>query len=85
MIPFGCQTAIVSIISHDKMQWFLDDIGHPDWGADVLDVNFEDNLLSEVLDAYYNYTDRIQAIKDAQENLWEVTKQNIKFIKNIIK
>lgn len=85
MIPFGCQTAIVSIISHDKMQWFLDDIGHPDWGADVLDVNFEDRLLSEVLDAYYNYTDRIQAIKDAQENLWEVTKQNIKFIRNIIK
>ena len=33
MVPFGCKTPIISIVSHDKMQWFLDDIGKPEWGV----------------------------------------------------
>lgn len=85
MIPFGCLTPIVSIVSHNKMQWFLDDIGHPDWGADVDDKEFEVKLQNEVERAYCNYRDRISSIKIAQQKLWEITENNLKHINNLIK
>jgi polysaccharide pyruvyl transferase WcaK-like protein len=42
MIPFGCLTPILSIITHDKLNWFLEDISHPEWGIDVLQSDFEE-------------------------------------------
>lgn len=84
MIPFGCMTPIVSVISHDKMKWFLEDIGHEYWGVDVEDPNFEKNLLAISRDAYEHYEERISDIKTAQEKLWNVTIENLKEIKSLI-
>lgn len=84
MIPFGCLTPIISIISHDKMKWFLEDIKHEDWGVDVEDDGFEQKLLSVARDAYCNYEERIQAIEEAQEKLWKVTTNNMIEIKSLI-
>ena len=44
MIPFGCKTPVISLISHDKLKWFLEDIEHPEWGIEVLDNEFEEKL-----------------------------------------
>lgn len=85
MVPFGCLTPIVSIISHDKMQWFLDDINHPDWGVDVLNNDFENVLHKKVKDAYENYDERIFQIKQAQNYLWNVTEKNMIAINKIVK
>lgn len=80
MIPFGCLTPILSIVSHDKMQWFLDDIQHPEWGADVQDISFEDELREKSF-FLYNHTDEIvQEISKQQERLWSITMGNMKFI-----
>ena len=84
MIPFGCLTPIVSIISHDKMQWFLDDIGHPNWGADVLDPDFEEKLLDASIQAYNTYESRIQNLKIVQDKLWKITLDNLDLISNTI-
>lgn len=84
MIPFGCQTPILSIISHDKMQWFLDDIGHSDWGVDVLNSNFKSELLDKVIDAYKNYEARHKDVVEAQLRLWNITQANLEKIKKII-
>ncbi|PRZ06537.1 polysaccharide pyruvyl transferase [Isoptericola sp. CG 20/1183] len=35
MIPFGLGTPILSIVSHPKMRYFLEDIGRPEWAFDV--------------------------------------------------
>ena len=35
MIPFGLRRPIMSIISHNKMRYFLDDIGRTEWGVEV--------------------------------------------------
>ncbi len=83
MIPFGCQTPILSIVSHDKLQWFLDDIGHSDWGVDVLDKNFKSELLRKALDSYNNYEQRRNEVIEAQEILWRVTKDNLEEISRI--
>lgn len=42
MIPLGLEKPIFSIITHDKMQFLLDDIGHPSWGAELEAHNFID-------------------------------------------
>lgn len=81
MIPFGCSTPVFSIISHDKMQWFLSDIGHPDWGADVLDPEFENKLLTYANRIYDNYKGYIGLIEKAKEQLWNVTQENMELIK----
>lgn len=83
MIPFGCNTPILSIISHDKMQWFLDDIGHSDWGVDITSSAFEENLFNKAETAYECYQDRIKEINQAQDVFWIQTQNNLIQITNI--
>lgn len=85
MIPFGCKTPILSIISHDKMKWFLDDIHHPEWGCDVLDADFESNLLERAMYIYENYQNCIDLIEKEKMILWDITQSNLNIIKGIIK
>lgn len=84
MIPFGCQTPILSIISHDKMQWFLDDIQHPDWGVDVNDRDFEDDLLTKAKSFYNDYQQLHSDIRKQQVRLWNITVDNLKVINRAI-
>lgn len=84
LIPFGCLTPILSIISHDKMQYFLDDIHHPEWGVDVLDNGFEENLYDKAVKIYSEYDKNIKEIEKEQDLLWEITKNNMNNIKSII-
>lgn len=80
MIPFGCGTPILSIISHDKMQWFLDDIHHPEWGADVRDADFEQTLLSKALNQYHDYERCMAEIEEEKKCLYRITLENMRNI-----
>lgn len=83
MIPFGLNVPILSIISHDKLQWFLDDIGHPEWGVDVCDDNFAVSLYEKaclMLDNHDIIRDEISRIQGA---LLDVTMKNINYMKTI--
>ena len=84
MVPFGCSTPILSIISHDKMRWFLDDIHHSEWGVDVLEDDFEAKLLSQADFIYGNYEKCIEDIEHEKNRLWDITKDNINKISNLI-
>ncbi|MFV9550611.1 polysaccharide pyruvyl transferase family protein [Algibacter sp. PT7-4] len=77
MIPFGCSTPILSIVSHNKMQWFLDDIGKPEWGVDVLNSNFEKELHEKALQSLENTNDRIDFIENKQNELYKLSLNNI--------
>jgi polysaccharide pyruvyl transferase WcaK-like protein len=81
MIPFGLNVPILSLISHDKLGFFLDDIGHPEWGVEIKSPNFRNNLydkLNLLTNELENTSDKIS---NAQERLWEVTQQNLQSIK----
>lgn len=80
MIPFGCKTPVVSMISHDKLQWFLDDIGHPEWGVEVLDEHFEEKLLEKSLYMLAHREEICRQIEEAQEKLWDIMQENLKQI-----
>lgn len=67
MIPFGLGRSISSLITHDKVSWFLEDIEHPEWGMEIGEP-FEDWLVGRI-----NSNDTIN-----NDALWEVTCKNMK-------
>lgn len=78
MIPFGCQTPVLSIISHNKLHWFLEDIGHLEWGVDVREEEFDKKLMQTMQYMLSNLSKIKVEIAISQEELWEITKENIK-------
>ena len=80
MIPFGCLTPILSIVSHEKMQWFLDDIGHAEWGCEIRNESFESDLLRKAKDILNNQPKIISQLEIAQNRLFNITKENTKSI-----
>jgi polysaccharide pyruvyl transferase WcaK-like protein len=77
MVPFGCGTPIISLISHPKLGFFLADLERPDWGIPVHEPALAERLgeLTEhILD------DRAAVVADVdalQERLFEVTLENL--------
>lgn len=50
MIPFGLGTPVLSLISHPKMRYFLEDIERPEWGFSVHDGDLAGPLTARTLD-----------------------------------
>lgn len=77
MIPFGCGTPVLSLISHPKLAYFLADIDRPQWG---LSVHARDlgALLTErataLLDAH---PAAVSDVHERQRELWDVTRDNL--------
>lgn len=84
LIPFGCNTPILSIITHDKMAWFLEDINHPDLGVDILSQNFEVMLEEKALYLYKNKDRYIKELELEQNKLWIITQNNLKQIQTLV-
>ena len=76
MIPFGCQTPILSLISHDKLQWFLDDIDQPRWGVDLHQPGIESQIVERASNILQNSDDTVHAIARTQSRLWEICSAN---------
>lgn len=77
MIPFGLRRPIVSLISHDKMRYFLEDIGQPQWGVEVAAPDLSDRL-AEVLQRLESDRERCLAeVAAAQEVAWNETFANL--------
>ncbi|QIJ64356.1 polysaccharide pyruvyl transferase family protein [Streptomyces sp. JB150] len=78
MIPFGCGTPILSLVSHPKLAYFLADIGRPEWGLSVHDRWLGPRLAERagaVLDAHPAAVADVHA---AQDLLWETTRSNLR-------
>ena len=78
MIPFGCKTPIISIVSHNKLQWFLDDINKPEWGVDVKSFNFKNDLKLKVFKSLENTEENIRFIEKKQNEFFEISLNNVK-------
>jgi len=67
MIPVGLGTPIVSLVSHPKLQFFLDDIAHPEWGVRVDDRDLArrlTELTTDVLDRPDVYRRDVRAVRE---------------------
>ena len=80
MVPFGLRRPIVSVISHDKMGWFLDDIEHPEWGVEIAHASLRDDLCDRI-DTQRIHRDRIaRELAVAQQRQWEIGVRNLEYI-----
>jgi len=80
MIPFGCGGMILSLISHDKLGFFLDDIGHPEWGVDVNASEFGERVASLAVELLASRESNLEQVRTARQKLWEVTTNNMKLV-----
>ena len=79
LIPFGFNKKIISIISHNKMQYFLDDI-KLNLGADVESSSFLNDLISKFNEV--NYSTSISGeLMQAQNDIWEKTNGNFEYLR----
>lgn len=80
MIPFGLRRAFMSIISHDKMRFLLEDIDRTEWGVDVAAPDIGDRLLA-MLEYKERQPDHLDGrIAEAQQKVWEETRANLESI-----
>ena len=77
MIPFGCGRPIVSLASHDKLWYFLDDIGARDWGVELSD----DDVAARIEAAVHTHLDDLSTsearVVAARRRLWDVSMANV--------
>lgn len=82
MIPFACGCKILTPVSHDKLNWFLEDMGLQEFGIEESDDNLSEKLIEK-----FNRLHSIdwQAIQEEKiRMIAETNKQNLEFIKEQI-
>ena len=84
MIPFGLNKPIFSMISHDKVKFFLDDLELSDYGAEMDDDDFISKSQKYLNEFDDNKKSIIKKISDAQDKIWNETKENFREIKKLI-
>jgi polysaccharide pyruvyl transferase WcaK-like protein len=77
MIPFGCGTPILSLVSHPKLAYFLSDIDRPEWGLSVHDRDLGARLAERASGLLDDHTAAVADVHAAQEFLWKTTRSNI--------
>ncbi|GAB6897907.1 polysaccharide pyruvyl transferase family protein [Kineosporia succinea] len=77
MVPFGCGTPIVSLVSHPKLAFFLADIGREEWGISVHEPDLGPRLrelTGRLLDERASVVEDIERL---QQRLFDVTLENL--------
>ena len=87
MIPFGVNTEILSLGTHDKMLWFLEDIEASDWYVD-LTANV-DNLSEAIVNKFTyiheeNHEETRARLIIQQDKLWSITQDNMRTIGKLL-
>jgi len=82
MIPFACGCKIISIISHDKLKWFLDDIDLKEFGIEENDIDLSNKLIQKF--EKLNTLDWKPIQTQGMEIIYKVNKNNLTKIKNLL-
>ncbi|GGV80645.1 hypothetical protein GCM10010294_53210 [Streptomyces griseoloalbus] len=77
MIPFGCGTPILSLVSHPKLAYFLSDIGREEWGLSVHDRDLGPRLGERAAALLDDHAAAVADVHGAQKALWETTRSNL--------
>ncbi|MFE6888979.1 polysaccharide pyruvyl transferase family protein [Streptomyces sp. NPDC057694] len=85
MIPFGCGTPILSLVSHPKLAYFLSDIDRPGWGLSVHDRDLGPRLAERAAAVLDDPDAAVADVRAAQESLWKTTQANIAELRGIFR
>lgn len=86
MIPFGLNCSVISLGSHEKMRWFLEDIDATDWYVELR--RKPRSLKTEIIDTFSRVHERDgektrSRLLAAQDRLWDITLRNAETIRTI--
>jgi polysaccharide pyruvyl transferase WcaK-like protein len=84
MIPFGLRRPIMSIISHDKMRFLLEDIDRLEWGVEIDSPDLKTKLINGLVRLEAEKELVNISIENAQNKAWEETLDNFKLISEVI-
>ncbi|MFI0718683.1 polysaccharide pyruvyl transferase family protein [Streptomyces sp. NPDC021224] len=84
MIPFGCGTPILSLISHPKMAYFLADIERPEWGVSVHHPRLGAVLAEKSLAVLSAHGAAVADVRERQLALWEATRSNAQELHTLV-
>ncbi|MCF3961197.1 glycosyltransferase [Streptomyces fuscigenes] len=84
MIPFGCGTPVISLISHPKMAYFLADIDRPGWGVSVHDRRLGSRLSDLAVSMLDDHAASVADVHGRQQELWKITQANSAEIASIL-
>ncbi|KYO49942.1 hypothetical protein AUP44_15555 [Tistrella mobilis] len=77
MIPFGLGRMIIPIITHDKLVFFMKDVGKLEWGTELKQADAADSLISRIDDFVDKRDDYIRDLNAAQDRFWVQTQANL--------
>lgn len=88
MIPFGLNCEIITLGTHEKMRWFLEDIHSLDWYEEL--TYKPEEISGRLLDKFIaiheqNQEETQNRLLREQERLWSITQQNWQRISEIIR
>ncbi|MFD0316905.1 polysaccharide pyruvyl transferase family protein [Streptomyces flavalbus] len=83
MIPFGCGTPILSLVSHPKLAYFLTDIGHREWGLSVHERELGGLLVERATAVLDDHPAAVADVHAAQGFLWKTTQSNLDELREI--
>lgn len=87
MIPFGVNCHIISLGSHEKMRWFLEDIDAEEWYVELThDIpSLSDRIVGKFEEIHeHRKKETTQHIMQAQDRLLKITKDNMGKIKDFM-
>jgi lipopolysaccharide biosynthesis glycosyltransferase len=84
MIPFGCGTPILSLISHPKLAYFLKDIERPEWGVSVHERQLAGLLTERARGLLDRHEETVADVHDRQRALWKTTEENISLLTGLL-
>jgi polysaccharide pyruvyl transferase WcaK-like protein len=80
MIPFGLRRPILSIISHDKMRFLLEDLKRLEWGVEVDAPDLAGRLVAALHRVEHERANVGAEIARSQEGVWRETQSNLREI-----
>jgi hypothetical protein len=84
MIPFGWGTPIISLFVHDKLRYFLDDIGHPELMVDCREKGLRGLIFERIKYVDEHYGEIKQDFLRAQKSLFDITMGNLSEISKLL-
>lgn len=81
MIPYGLGSMILPVITHDKLVFFLKELGKLEWGTELKRGDAADNLIGLIKHFDANRDSYFAQIEGTKDRLWDVTKKNIMDLK----
>ena len=79
MIPFGCRTPIISLVTHPKLRYFLEDVNMPECAINV-DGAFSEALLNQTQKMLSEHDIYLAMVDKQIDRLWGITRANIRTI-----